>query len=134
MVTLQNALRMNASTCLGFGALFSAVPDSVAHFLSSTSSAPSWVVLILGLGLIFQSIHLLWASFQISPSKALILYFSMGDFAWAIASLALMLMGLWINSATAMLYTSLVALMVSILGAMQISAYKQEQDPNTKPS
>ncbi len=129
MVTLPNVLRMNASTCLGFGALFSAVPDSVAYFLSSTSPAPSLVVFILGLGLISQSIHLFWASFQTHISKGLIVYFSVGDFAWALASLAIMLMGLWVNSALGMLCTSLVALMVSILGVMQISASKQQQGP-----
>lgn len=134
MVTLQNVLRINASTCLGFGVLFSSTPDSVARFLSSTSPAPSLLVLILGLGLIFQSIHLLWASFQASSNKALILYFSMGDFAWALASLALMFMGLWVNSSAGILYTSLVALMVAILGGLQISAYKREQCPSVKPS
>lgn len=134
MVTLQNVLRMNASTCFGFGALFSTASDSVVNFLSLSSPAPSFVLLILGLGLIFQSVHLLWASFQASPNKALILYFSMGDFAWSIASLILIFMGLWINSVSGILFACLVALMVSILGAMQMRAYKQEQCSDSVPS
>lgn len=131
MVTLQSTLRMNASTCIGFGLLFSLIPDSVAHFLSATSPAPSLVLLILGLGLIFQGAHLFWASLQIQPSKALILYFSLGDFAWMLASVFLMLLGVWVNSPLGVLYASLVALMVGFLGVMQIKTYKKEHCPST---
>ena len=126
MVTLQTVLRMNASTCIGFGVLFTVIPDSLARFLSATSPAPGYVLLILGLGLIAQGIHLIWTSFQIQPSKALILYFSMGDFIWTMASVLLILLGVWVNSPLGVLYTGLVALIVGLLGVMQIRAYKKE--------
>jgi hypothetical protein len=134
MVTLQTVLRMNASTCLGFGILFAVLPSSVAQFLSPTDSAPNWVFVVLGVGLILQGVHLLSASFQTMPSKGLILYFSIGDFAWTLASLLLMIMGLWITSPLALIYATLVALMVGLLGLMQIKAYKNEYSPAGQPS
>ena len=125
MVTLKTALRMNASTCLGFGLLFISLPGTVARFLS-LQPADNLLFIILGLGLITQGCHLIWASMQTAPSRALILYFSFGDFAWVLASIFLMVLGYWITTPLGMLYSSLVAAMVGALGLLQMQAFKKE--------
>ncbi len=126
MVTLKTALRMNASTCLGFGLLFVIMPASVAGFLSQHQSADKLLLMVLGAGLMAQGCHLIWASMQTAPSKALILYFSFGDFAWVLASIFLMILGYWITTPLGMLYSSLVAAMVGALGLLQMQAFKNE--------
>jgi len=134
MVTLQTVLRLNASTCLAFGALFAVFPEGVAHFLSKTSPAPTLVLLVLGIGLISHGAHLTWASLQHQPSKGLIWYFSVGDFAWTMASWLLMIIGLWITSPMGLIYATLVSLVVGLLGLMQIKAYKNEDTPSVQSS
>jgi len=126
MVTVKTALRMNASTCLGFGLLFVSLPAGVAGFLSQHQPADNLVFIILGLGLMTQGCHLIWASFQTNPSKALILYFSFGDFAWVLSSVLLMVLGFWITTPMGILYSSLVAVMVGTLGLLQMQAFKTQ--------
>ena len=117
---------MNASTCLGFGLLFVSLPASVAGFLSQDQPADNLVFIILGLGLMTQGGHLIWASLQTNPSKALILYFSFGDFAWVLSSVLLMVLGFWITTPMGILYSSLVAVMVGTLGLLQMQAFKTQ--------
>ena len=126
MVTLKTVLRLNASTCVGFGLLFISLPNTVSQFLSLDNSAPEWVLSILGVGLISQGLHLIWASYQKKPNKGLILYFSMGDFVWVLASLVLMTCQLWISSPMGIVSSSLVAIVVGVLGVMQLQSYKYE--------
>ncbi len=126
MVTVKTALRMNASTCLGFGLLFVSLPASVASFLSQSQPADKLIFTLLGVGLMIQGCHLIWASLQTTPSKALILYFSFGDFAWVLSSVLLMILGYWITTPMGILYSSLVAVMVGALGLLQMQAFKTQ--------
>ena len=126
MVTVKTALRLNATTCLSFGLLFVSLPASVAGFLSQQQPADNLVFIILGLGLMTQGGHLIWASLQTNPSKALILYFSFGDFAWVLSSILLMVLGYWITTPMGILYSSMVAVMVGALGLLQMQAFKTQ--------
>ena len=96
MPDLKTILRLNASSCLGFGALFLALPQFVATFLGSPP-APPWLIGVVGAALIVNGLHLLHASRRTLPPKILILYFSGGDFAWGLGTIALIASGLWIN-------------------------------------
>ena len=86
MLSLKNVMRANATSCLAFGALFVLQPNLVANFLSVTSPAPKSYILILGILLILNGLHLLWASRVPLPQKKLILYFSTSDYIWVIGS------------------------------------------------
>ena len=126
MLSLKNIMRANAASCLGFGSLFTLLPEPVATFLGGASPAPHVFILMAGIVLIGNGLHLLWASSTPSPSKNLILYFSVGDFAWVIISIGLIFSGLWITSVEGELVTVLVAIMVGLFGVLQVMRCKSK--------
>ena len=80
MFSLKNVMRANAISCLVFGVLFVLLPKLVAIFLGGSSPAPHLYILVLGIVLIVNGFHLLWASRAPLPQKNLVIYFSTGDF------------------------------------------------------
>lgn len=120
MITLKYVLRANSFSCIGFGLLFALTPSTVANFLSSNTLAPNLVIFTLGLVLICNGLHLIWASFQLIPSKLLIIYFSVGDFLWAIATIFLIIFGLWITTTVGIISSLLVASFVGLFGVLQM--------------
>ncbi len=125
MITLNHVLRANATSCILFGVVFLSMPSAVADFLSTKMQVSSVVLQILGLGLILNGLHLAWASKAISPSKAIILYFSLGDFVWVLATLALIGAGIWITTTTGIFVAMLVALLVGIMGYFQLKKLRE---------
>ncbi|WP_374763543.1 hypothetical protein [Yunchengibacter salinarum] len=123
MPTLKTILRLNAASCLIFGALFLALPGAVATFLG-TPPAPGWVIAALGAVLIVNGGHLLHTSTTDLPPKALILYFSFGDFAWVLATLALIGTGIWITTTPGLAASLAVAAFVGTMGVIQMFARK----------
>ena len=111
---------MNAVSCLIFGIVFVIWPYSVAVFLAEENVAPIEVVVVLGIVLILNGLHLIWAARQRQPGKQLALYFSIGDFAWVIGSLALMTTGYWVSTSHGLLAAGAVTLVVGALGTMQL--------------
>jgi hypothetical protein len=63
--------------------------------------------------------HLLWAALQSMPNKLLILYFSIGDFIWVIASMTLLVLEVWITTESGATASILVAIMIAVFGALQ---------------
>ncbi|WP_426370062.1 hypothetical protein [Pseudocolwellia sp. HL-MZ7] len=120
MFTLKNVLMANAISCIIFGLIFICLPIKVAVFLGGDTHFPELILQILGVVLVINGLHLIWASLQQTPNKWLILYFSFGDFLWAISSSFLLLMRLWITTMAGIITTILVALMVTVFGIMQI--------------
>lgn len=114
-MTLTSLLRLNAASCLGFGLLFVLIPVRVTGLLGD---APWLVVLVLGAGLIGNGIHLMWASMAPRPVW-MIRYFSIGDGLWVVATLFLVLSGMWITTVPGILISLLVAAGVGTLGALQ---------------
>lgn len=119
MPELKTILRLNAGSCIGFGALFLTLPNSVAAFLG-TPPAPLWLVGVLGTALIVNGLHLLHTSRHSLPSKYVILYFSGGDFAWVLSTVTLVVSGLWINHLAGQIVALVVAAFVGAMGAMQM--------------
>lgn len=124
MLSLKNIMRANATSCIGFGGLFALKSSSVASLLSDTSPAPQSIIMILGLLLIVNGLHLLWASRVTLPNKSLILYFSIGDYIWAVTSLGIILSGIWITTTIGMLLTIAVAIVVGFFGFLQMAGRK----------
>ncbi|MBJ7539125.1 hypothetical protein [Marinomonas transparens] len=124
MLNLKNIMRANAVSCLVFGVLFTLQANLVATFLGGELAAPPLYLLILGILLVVNGLHLVWASRIPLPKKHLILYFSVGDCLWVIASVALMLAEVWITTIGGILTTSAVAILVGVFGVLQMTSRK----------
>ncbi len=124
MLSLKNIMRANATSCLTFGALFALQPSVVANFLGGASPAPQSYILILGILLILNGLHLLWTSRVPLPQKALILYFSAGDYIWVIGSVGLIISGVWITTIGGVFVACAVAIMVGLFGVLQMTTRK----------
>jgi len=120
MITLKTVMRANATSCIIFALTFLLIPAEVATFLGRDTPVPETVLLALGIVLIANGFHLLWASFKPLPSKLLILYFSIGDFIWFFASTSLVILGIWITTESGATISILVAMMVAAFGVLQI--------------
>lgn len=127
MTSLKTILRLNAASCIGFGALFVAAPGAVAAFLGAPP-APAIVVLVAGAILIINGLHLLHTSLRSDPPRLLVLYFSAGDFLWVGATAALIATGIWVNAAPGIAAAVAVAAMVGAFGLAQLLAL-----PRTHP-
>jgi hypothetical protein len=125
MLNLKRVLQLNALSCTGFGLLFLFRSAAVASFLSVENSAPPTLITVLGVVLIFNGLHLAWASVQDLPDKRWINYFSIGDFAWVLATLLIILMGVWITNTQGIITALIVAAFVGSMGLMQIKIRKQ---------
>lgn len=121
MTALKTILRLNAASCIGFGALFVAVPGAVAAFLGAPA-APRLGILALGALLILNGLHLLHTSLRPDPPRWLVLYFSAGDFLWVAVTAVLVATGVWITSAPGISAALAVAAMVGAMGVAQILA------------
>jgi hypothetical protein len=124
MLNLKHVMRANAISCLAFGVVFVLQPSLAANFLGGASPAPQLYILILGILLILNGLHLLWASRIPLPKKELILYFSIGDFIWVIASVVLMVSEVWITTTGGVFIASAVAVMVGLFGMLQMTSRK----------
>jgi hypothetical protein len=122
MRLLKTALALNASSCIGFGALFLAFGDSVSRFIGNSTA---WVVPAIGAVLLFNGLHLLVASLRSKPICPEILYFVAGDALWVIGTLLLIGLGFVVTSAAGVAAALAVAAMVGTLGAMQVAGYKR---------
>lgn len=107
-------------SCLTFGILFLILPLNIVNFLSNDVPSPEIVLQGLGAVLIFNGLHLLWASTLEKPNKFLILYFSMGDFLWTAGTAVLLALGIWITTTPGIIASVLVAFIVTILGTLQV--------------
>lgn len=118
-------LRVNATTCAVFGAIFVIWSIEVSQLLGKV---PSLILTVLGLGLIAHAGHLILVSRKKAISKFEVYYFSAGDQAWFLASLALLVMTDWISSPVGIWVTIIVAIMVSTIGLAQLWTYAEATD------
>jgi len=125
MITLKTILRVNAASCIIFSLIFLMKSTEVATFLERDTPAPEAVLLILGVILLANGLHLLWASVKPLPSKSLVLYFSIGDFIWAFASISLVMLNIWITTELGITASILVAIMVAAFGVLQMTKRKE---------
>lgn len=124
MWTLASILALNATSCILFGALFVLLPGAVAAFLGAPP-APAWVIMALGAALIGHGLHLAHSARRGRPPRALVLYFSGGDFAWVIGTVTLVAAGLWIDTPAGIAAAAIVALGVGAMGALQLLALRR---------
>ena len=114
---LRSTLRLNATTCVGFGALFALAPDSVGAFLDGFSPA---ILQWIGIGLIANGLHLGFASTRKSIGRGEMIYFILGDLLWVLGSFVLagLVPGV-IHSLPAISATLGIAMVVGCLAVLQ---------------
>jgi hypothetical protein len=117
MTSLRFVLRLNAASCLGFGTLFVLRSGPVAAFLGTM---PPAVLFAVGAVLFANGAHLLLASFRRHTFRFEIVWFSLGDMAWWLASLGLLATGVWITTPAGRAAAVLVAVAVAGLGVAQL--------------
>ena len=124
MPGLKTTLRLNAASCLVFGAAFLILPDTVARYLSE-SPAPGWLFQLIGTILVLNGGPLIFTSIKKQPSRHEILYFTGGDVAWVLATAALILTGTWVTTVAGISAAIAVAAVVGCFGFMQMTALKR---------
>lgn len=118
MASLPHLLRINAASCLGFGAVFLSAPGTVSALLGSV---PQQVLVVIGAGLLINGLHLSMASMRAAPRPAEIIWFSLGDLLWWASSLAVVASARWITTSFGIVSVLLVALAVAALGLAQLA-------------
>lgn len=113
---LATLLWVNAATCLGTGAVFLAAPGAVARFLGAV---PAMALVLLGIVLVLHGAHLALAGRR-GPLPWQVWFFSLGDGLWVIATIAILADGTWITTAPGVAVASATAVVVGIMGALQV--------------
>jgi hypothetical protein len=121
MNKLQKILLINSGSCLLFGVLFLIFPTQTSDFIGNSIT---WLVQLIGAALLFNGLHLIYASKRKNPICPEILYFILGDFLWVLGTLAFVLTGIVITSTQGIIVSLLIAVMVGFFGYMQVIGYK----------
>ncbi|MDA0577454.1 MAG: hypothetical protein O3B24_05080 [Verrucomicrobia bacterium] len=116
MKPLSTILRLNAASCILFGLLFASAPEWTSALIGN---AAPLVLRIVGLGLILNGAHLLFASSRSKPLCPELLYFVLGDFAWVVATVVLLVLGVGVTTTAGIVAAILIAMLVGSLGFMQ---------------
>ncbi|MEO9897095.1 MAG: hypothetical protein ABJD13_20730 [Paracoccaceae bacterium] len=117
MDNLKFVLRLNAASCISFGLLFVVAPQVVAAFLGST---PPVIIFALGVGLFGNGAFLIAASLRKTLRKGEVIWFSLGDLGWWLATLGLIAAKIWITTTWGIILAVIVATIVAGLGVAQL--------------
>lgn len=110
-------MRLNAASCVSFGLLFIVASNAVAMFLGEV---PQVVIIALGFGLLGNGAHLIGASGRTEIRAKEVIWFSLGDFTWWLATLALIVADFWITTFWGIIVAVMVATIVAGLGVAQL--------------
>jgi hypothetical protein len=110
-------MRLNAMSCILFGIVFAVVPNVTAVFLGSM---PKAVLVAIGIGLLANGGHLIVASRRAVISEFEVIWFSLGDFGWWLATLGLITANVWITTQWGIVAAVVVATFVAALGGAQL--------------
>ena len=117
MDNLKFVMRLNATSCVFFGILFTVVPNVIATFLGTV---PKAVVLVLGIGLLANGVHLIVASRRTEIRAFEVIWFSLGDFGSWLATLGLTTANFWITTKGGSTAAVVLATFVAGLGVAQL--------------
>lgn len=110
-------MRLNATSCISFGLVFTIIPHLVATFLGGV---PEVVIIVLGIGLLVNGLHLILASRRAELREIEVIWFSLGDFGWWLATLVLIVANVWITTTWGIVVAAGVATVVAGLGVAQL--------------
>ena len=118
-------LKLNALSCLLFGAMFVFMPETIIAFLADNNHMPQLVLVALGVVLNLWGMLLVWLSNRDPLPNVLLLIVALGDFLWVAATVVLLLMQVWVNSSNGIAAAGLVAMLVGWFGLQQFQCYKK---------
>lgn len=118
MASLGSILRVNAISCLTGGAVLLIAPHGVAVLLGDPPKLP---LVWIGGALLLNGAHLLFASFRRKAVPVEIIWFSVGDLSWWLATIALVSSGVWITTISGTVIALAVAAIVASLGVAQLA-------------
>lgn len=124
MSKLNMILRLNAASCILFGAAFVLQPEKINRFLGAF---PEHLLIVLGTLLLVNGIHLISASVRTRRNWIEILYFSVGDFLWVSLTLAILFLDIYIKGAMGAVAALIVSSMVGVFGILQLLAIPEGQ-------
>lgn len=127
MSDIKIILKLNALSCLLFGALFVFMPETIIAFLADDQLMPQLVLVALGVLLNLWGMLLIWLSNRESIPNVLLLIVALGDFLWMAATVVLLLMQIWVNSSNGMAVAGLVAMLVGWFGWQQFQHYRNNK-------
>ncbi|WP_154223153.1 hypothetical protein [Marinicella rhabdoformis] len=120
-------LKLNALSCLLFGALFVFIPETIIAFLADNNHMPKLVLVALGVVLNLWGMLLIWLSNREPVPNVLLLIVAMGDFLWVAATVVLLLIQVWVNSSNGIAAAGLVAMLVGWFGLQQFQHYRNNK-------
>ncbi|MGB7320208.1 MAG: hypothetical protein WA822_06975 [Albidovulum sp.] len=113
---LKQVLRANAASCAFFGALFTFAGPATAEF---AGTPPIPLLRLLGAGLLINAAMLVWTSLRAQPARLSVLAFALGDAIWVAATVALLIAGLWVTTASGIIWAVGIAAFVGACGVLQ---------------
>lgn len=113
---LKLVMLLNALSCAVFGAIFVGLGAAVAQFLGDP---PVWLIRAIGAGLILNAAHLVIEARKAVPPRNMVMYFATGDAIWVVATLGLILAGVYVTTPLGQAATVAVAAMVGGFGILQ---------------
>ena len=123
-------MRTNALSCILFGLVFLIATEEVIVFLSTNNQMPILILQSLAIVLIINGLNLIYEARKVKPLKLWVLYFSMGDFIWVLASILLLMNEMWITTKNGIIITITISIMVGIFGLLQLSKIRESNAQN----
>lgn len=120
---LKLIMGMNALSCLLFGTIFIFWASPTTLFISGATNF-DWLIRIVGFLLILNGLHLISAVVRNKLHKLEVLYFSVGDGIWVLATVIFVTMGWLIVTWKGIICAILIAVMVGMFGLLQFKALK----------
>lgn len=113
---LRTVLYANALSCFVFGVLFLVKGPAVADFLGNP---PVVLLQLLGVGLLANTVLLVVVARQKFPKRNAVMTFAIGDAIWLIATIVMLVFGLFLTTAAGIWAAVAVAAFVGGCGALQ---------------
>lgn len=114
---LSIILRLNSLSCLIFGIIMTFYFNESLKYLGTKEYQS--LIFILGLVLLFNSVHLVFSSFRKKLIKGEILYFSLGDFIWVVLTFLLVTFTHVVTTQAGINIAIAVAIMVLVFSILQ---------------
>lgn len=122
MTALRSVLRLNAASCLIFGALFVVADGGVAEFIGAENAQD---VFAIGAMLLAFAAGLGFVSAQPNPNRWAVLGFAIGDGLWVVSTCSYMAIGILITTGPGIAAALAVNLMVGTFGVLQFRGFRQ---------
>ena len=113
---LKSVMLANAVSCTIFGLIFIFQAAATSGFVGDP---PVLLLQILGVGLVINAVLLTITAFRNDPRPLDIALFALGDGIWVLATIIMVVLGIWITTTAGISASIAVAAFVGFCGFMQ---------------